>query len=192
VNRLDSGLYHEIRDFIVRRARSGPDGEDLCQTVFERVLPKLAGVDPSNVRAYCFAAARHALADYYRNRSDPTVQFFADRDAVDAASDPSKAADQRAREVRSRIHRWVPDRIDSLPATYREPLKLFVLEGRNAADIAESLGLSVSAVKVRLHRGRRMVLRNIDACCRLLRDARGQVFDYEERRPDESCPAGCA
>jgi len=48
----------------------------------------------------------------------------------------------------------VQSALDALPPRYRVPLVLYVYEERTVAEIAETLELSVSAVKMRLSRAR--------------------------------------
>jgi RNA polymerase sigma factor (sigma-70 family) len=47
------------------------------------------------------------------------------------------------------------EELAQLPERYRSPLVLFYLEGRSRDEVAESLGLTLAAVKTRLERGRR-------------------------------------
>ena len=52
--------------------------------------------------------------------------------------------------------------LDKIPMEYREPLVLFYREEHSVAAVAEQMGLSQSAVKQRLKRGRAMVKREIE------------------------------
>jgi RNA polymerase sigma-70 factor (ECF subfamily) len=51
--------------------------------------------------------------------------------------------------------------VDSLPASYRSVFMLREIEGMSTAETAECLELSEEAVKVRLHRGRALLRREI-------------------------------
>jgi RNA polymerase sigma-70 factor (ECF subfamily) len=55
---------------------------------------------------------------------------------------------------RARLRAHVRDKIAELPEAYREPLWLFDIEGHDTAEVARALGLTVGAVKTRLHRAR--------------------------------------
>jgi len=50
--------------------------------------------------------------------------------------------------------RWVRDRIDALPETYRTVLLLRDIENLSTQDAAELLSITPNAVKIRLHRAR--------------------------------------
>ena len=47
--------------------------------------------------------------------------------------------------------------IARLPETYREPIRLFYIEGDSGADIADRLGLQAGSVRTRLSRGRELL-----------------------------------
>lgn len=49
------------------------------------------------------------------------------------------------------------DMLDQLDEIYREPITLFYIEDMSITDIAKTLGISRSAVKTRLHRGRNVL-----------------------------------
>lgn len=51
--------------------------------------------------------------------------------------------------------------IERLPGRYRVPLSLFTFKEESVSDIAQNLQISQGAVKIRLHRGRRLVSRRI-------------------------------
>lgn len=48
----------------------------------------------------------------------------------------------------------VAQALEKLPLRYSEPMLLFYREGFTVKEISSALGVSASAVKVRLHRGR--------------------------------------
>jgi RNA polymerase sigma-70 factor (ECF subfamily) len=80
--------------------------------------------------------------------------------------------------------------IAACPAAYRETLILSELDGLPHAAIAQRLGLSVSAVKSRVQRGREHLRQLLERCCEIALDARGAPMSCE-MRPDGVLPAGC-
>jgi RNA polymerase sigma-70 factor (ECF subfamily) len=62
------------------------------------------------------------------------------------------------------IREKLQEAVDSLPAEHREVVKLRDFEGQTNEEVAAALGISVAAVKSRLHRGRLAIrdrLRNV-------------------------------
>ena len=62
-------------------------------------------------------------------------------------------------------------------------MRLAELEGLPLAKIALRLNLSLSAVKARVRRGRAMLKKKLQDCCRFEFDRLGKVIGWEGRRP---------
>ena len=58
--------------------------------------------------------------------------------------------------------RWVRERIDALPDTYRTVLLLRDIENISTQEAAELLGITANAVKIRLHRARLALRESLD------------------------------
>lgn len=94
----------------------------------------------------------------WRERSMRRATFPIDEDfdVADSGQLTPEAAGERA-ELRWRIGREV----EALPATLRSVVVLKDVYGWSHQEIADALGITVSAAKVRLHRGRAKLRRNI-------------------------------
>ena len=68
--------------------------------------------------------------------------------------------------------------IDALPQIYRDAVILSDLDGVPLKQIAEREGLTVSAVKSRVQRGRRMLETLLHDCCTLEFSRRGEIMDF--------------
>jgi RNA polymerase sigma-70 factor (ECF subfamily) len=79
--------------------------------------------------------------------------------AADRLADPSPSPEQVASD--REVARALTRAIDALDSSQREVLVLRDLEGLPAAEVAEVLGISVHAVKSRLHRARVAVRREL-------------------------------
>jgi RNA polymerase sigma-70 factor (ECF subfamily) len=62
---------------------------------------------------------------------------------------------------RKEVRELLQKAIAGLPEIYREVFLLRDVEGSNIAETAETLGISVANVKVRLHRARMMLQREL-------------------------------
>ncbi len=60
--------------------------------------------------------------------------------------------------------------VDSLPENHRTVLVLSDLEGLTNAEICEVLDLPLDTVKIRLHRGRKRLKKELEAKCLFYRD----------------------
>ena len=134
-------------------------GQELTQETFLRAYRALArGTKVEHPRAWLYRIATNAAQDHFRRAR--LVHWLplldSDRDPVLHFSDPSEAVADRL-AVQAALARLAPD--------YRVPLLLHLSEGLSTAEIAEVLGLSRAAVKVRMYRAReqfRLAFREIN------------------------------
>ena len=82
--------------------------------------------------------------------------------------------------------------LEALPADHRRALELTDLEGHTQAEAARLEGISVSGMKSRVQRARRLLAALIRTCCEVTTDGRGQPIDIQHRRDGCGCsPPGC-
>jgi RNA polymerase sigma-70 factor (ECF subfamily) len=125
--------------------------------------------DVADLEAWIFRVARSALTDAWRAERRRATRD-ADVDPDDLAEDAEQSSDDRAE-----ISRCMRPFIDALAPTYRRALELTTVGGLTQAAAARSEGVSLSGMKSRVQRARAAVLRDIQQCCGLQRDARGIV-----------------
>jgi RNA polymerase sigma-70 factor (ECF subfamily) len=82
----------------------------------------------------------------------------------------------------------VRDYVDQLPADYRTVVVLSELEELPDREIAEILGISLEAAKIRLHRARARLRQMLEQGCDLSRDERNELTC--DPRPDDVSSAG--
>jgi len=80
---------------------------------------------------------------------------YAPREFADWREIPSETLERQ--EVRSLIRRA----LDALPIAYREVFVLRELEDRNVQETADTLGITTASVKMRLHRARMMLQKQL-------------------------------
>ncbi len=121
--------------------------QDLLQEVLlaiHRALPSLR--DPARLRPFIFRIAHNrAVTHIVQQRSARLAGEGADRDESAASPEYAFIARDRVRDVRAAVRR--------LPLGYRQVVTL-LLEDMSYAEIAETLGLSISNVGVRVNRAK--------------------------------------
>ncbi|MFI5335767.1 MAG: RNA polymerase sigma factor SigZ [Opitutales bacterium] len=174
--RFDAGVLAfapRLRAFIRRRVRDDALADDLAQETLLKVYRSRAALrDDTRLEAWLFQIARGTIIDHYR-RQRPQV----DLPATIADEPPDEAAALHARLLPS-LQRFLGE----LPPAYREPVRLAEIEGLPHARIALRLGLSLTAVKSRVRRGRALLRTKLQACCRFEFDRLGQVINFERRQ----------
>ncbi len=82
------------------------------------------------------------------------------------------SADQRV--ILQEMNGCIREIIDTLPGDYRSVIVLSELEGLKNQEIAEVLGVTLQTVKIRLHRGRAMLKKELSTACVFYRDERNE------------------
>ena len=161
-------LGPKVHRFGLKLCRSAEDAEDATQETLLHLSTQLGDFQGrSAISSYAYAVVRSACHRKRRGlKNQPHEQL--DEALPDADGSPEQRAAQRE------LSRSVTRALDRLPEEYREVLWLRDAEGLTAAETADALGSSVSAVKSRLHRARKA-----------LKDAL-----YPVLRP-EAAPDGC-
>jgi len=144
-----STLYRSYADDVFRFAfwlcGHRADAEDITSETFARAYAGAGDVRAETAKAYLLTIARNLVLERQRrHRSNEAL----DENAADDAADPEREADA-AQGVRRTL---------AALATLAEPDRAaLLLAGHDGLDyraIAELLGLSLTAVKVRIHRAR--------------------------------------
>jgi RNA polymerase sigma-70 factor (ECF subfamily) len=76
--------------------------------------------------------------------------------------------------------------IDTLPENYRAIVTLSAIEELTNQEIAEVLGLTLDAVKIRLHRGRAKLKEKLKTGCRFDRDEEDILVCDPKADPDRA------
>lgn len=164
----------KLRAFIRRRVRDDATADDLTQETLLKVFRSRESLrDGQRLEAWLYRIARTTLIDFYR-RTRPTEELPAA-----LATEPSDEVAQLRLAVMNTTRRFLED----LPEAYREPVRLAEIEGLPLAKIALRSGLSLTAVKSRVQRGRAMLKKKLQDCCRFEFDRQGKVIGWERRKP---------
>ena len=164
-------LHAAVRAFVARRVNDPHAADDIAQDVMLKVQSQLAASPPSDEKldAWVFRVARNALIDHYRARRDLASLEAAEPIAADDNS-PTSAAE---------LSGCVRQIITRLPAEYAQALTLTDLEGLTQQQLADRIGLSLSAAKSRVQRARERLQTMILDCCAVERNRDGGVVDYQ-------------
>jgi RNA polymerase sigma-70 factor, ECF subfamily len=128
--------------FLLRKSRNHHDAEDLTQRVFLEATEALrhADVEPTSMLAWLFTIARRRFIDELRRRerADQITQL------VPGTSLDEAYGNEIAGALREGIKR--------LPSEQQLVLVMKVIQGRSYTEIAEELGITIEACRMRLSR----------------------------------------
>jgi RNA polymerase sigma-70 factor (ECF subfamily) len=163
-NTVYAAFYARILRYLTRLV--GPEeAEDVSQEVFSKISRSLAEFRGEALSSWVYRIATNAATDRMR-RTAARPSITEDDDV--ALPDTADSAEQQV--IRSEMSECVRDLTNELPDSYRTVLVLSEIEGLKDAEIAEVVGATVQAVKIRLHRARSRLRQIMEDRCRFYRD----------------------
>ena len=170
----DTQLYHElIRPYersvymmALSYMKSEADAEDIAQEAFLKAFHHLATFRAeARFSTWLIGIALNEARS--RLRREGILRMESIDDTSDKAGETSPAMLRDWREVpsealeRKEVRQMLQDAITNLPAIYREVFVLRDVEELNNVETAAALSISVANVKVRLHRARLMLQKQL-------------------------------
>jgi RNA polymerase sigma-70 factor, ECF subfamily len=181
-----SAVAGEIRPYVRSRVGSDADADDVMQEVLLRMHRGLAALrDEQRLTSWAFGIARRAIADHGRARG--RMALPTEPAVVDAEFEDEPNTDEASADALTSV---IAGFVAALPSPYREAVTLTELEGCTHAQAASMLGISLTAMKSRVRRGRQKLRQSLERCCAIELDARNRVVEVVPR-PDGQEPAGC-
>ena len=149
------------------------DAEDLTQETFLKVSQALHLFRAeSKLSTWIYRIATNTAFDRLRSPSLQRAARVPVEDLQLATQEPL-GIDQAL--VREEMNECVRRYIDTLPPPYRSAVILSEDEGLTNQQIADVLGISLDTVKIRLHRARGRLKKELGSGCALYRDERNEL-----------------
>ncbi len=182
-----AALFTEHRERVRRslvRLVGEAEADDLVQEVFVRVtraLPEFRG--EASVTTWILRIARGVGLDHLRSRrhgeakrtvSLTPAESETDNDA-DPVPEPHEEAEAPRRLVHAEMSTCVREYVARLAPEHRSVIELKDLEGLTSQEIAARLGVSVDNAKIRLHRARQALRRELERGCEFYQSETGTL-----------------
>ncbi|MBN1360674.1 MAG: sigma-70 family RNA polymerase sigma factor [Sedimentisphaerales bacterium] len=157
--------------------RNVEKSEELAQEVFLRAWKGLAQLkDLTKFRAWLCSIARSTVQNWRRSERHDVVHRAVALDA--AAEHPSYESGPEEVAISREQQAVVDHALAQIPESIREPLILFYREHKSTREVADLLGLSESAVRQRISRGRSLLRDQVAAMIEktISRNGPGKAF----------------
>ena len=143
--------------FAQRKLRDPTLAEDAVHDVFEAVLSgRAAFAGRAALRSWLTAVLKHKIVDAVRRHARfDSLEEDADAHGAVTLECPQPGPDEVA-EQRQLLAR-VLERIDALPSTLRDVVRLRLLDDQPTATVCKTLGISEENLFVRMHRARKQL-----------------------------------
>ena len=143
--------------FAQRKLRDPMLAEDAVHDVFEAVLSgRAAFAGRAALRSWLTAVLKHKIVDVVRRRARyDSLEDDTDTHGALAIECPQPGPEEVA-EQRQLLARAL-ERIDALPSTLRDVVRLRLLDDQPTATVCKTLGISEENLFVRMHRARKQL-----------------------------------
>ncbi len=176
-------VYDEYQARIFRyltRMVGKDEAEDLTQEVFVKIGQALETFrGESGLSTWIYRIATNAALDKLRrplnclsDEKSLSVEPIEDAREDENIWTGELADSTEQRVIRQEMNECIREIISTLPEAYRIVIVLGELEGLNDSEIADILGLTLPATKIRLHRARARLKKELTRACTFYRDDR--------------------
>jgi RNA polymerase sigma-70 factor (ECF subfamily) len=160
--RLVEAYQGPVYNLAYRMLGNATEAEDATQETFVRVYTKLHTYQPDRrLSSWVFSIASHYCIDRLRRRSHTSFLSLDEDPLVTVLPSGEQGPEDSA--LRTETRDEIQELVAQLPPAYRVPLILRYWQDMSYQEIADVLGLSVQAVKSRLHRARLQMTERVPA-----------------------------
>jgi RNA polymerase sigma-70 factor, ECF subfamily len=156
-----------LKNYIRKRIKDEDVAKDILQDILMKVYQFcLSKSGVRNVRAWLFQIAHNIIIDYQRKQNKLSYEV------------PEMIEIENETKAYEAAAEFILPMIQFLPEAYAIPLKLADIDGLKQADIAQKLGLSLTATKSRIQRARQLLKSEFITCCHFETDKNGQLLSF--------------
>jgi RNA polymerase sigma-70 factor (ECF subfamily) len=150
-----SSYYEEVLAFCARRVGRG-EAEDAAADVFAIAVRRAEEIDWATVRPWLYGIARGVLANRWRTLQRRQRLLMRMATFTQTSEPPADVVVRRAEDHGALVA------LQQLRPNDREILMLAAWEEMSGPEIAQTLGITVSAAEQRLHRAKKRYARVLD------------------------------
>ncbi|HEX8925259.1 MAG TPA: sigma-70 family RNA polymerase sigma factor, partial [Terriglobales bacterium] len=186
-------LQDSVFSFSMRVCNQREDAEDTMQEVLLKSVPVLSHFENAKALAVWLykVAKNRCLMTRRKSKFAPKEELSLDElmpDRIELAALAKSGANPEAFAIRSQQAGWLRDAVQKLPPDYRIVLVLRDMEGLSDDEVAEITGLRAGTVRVRLHRARLFVRKEIS---KRLRAGKSAPAETSAAQAQGTRPANC-
>jgi RNA polymerase sigma-70 factor (ECF subfamily) len=164
----------KLLNFITSKIENKEDAEELLNEVFIKLTEAInKNTPPDNISAWLYRVTKNSIIDYYRTKKhfEPLAENVSENNSTN----------NEEMDTIKQLSQCILPMINALPETYQQPLMLSEIEGYKYQEVATTLGISVSAVKSRILRGREKLHKSMVSCCTIHKNDSNETVDYDKK-----------
>lgn len=173
-NQLWSTYSEQIRNYISARIE-WPAVDDILQQVFLKAHEKMATVQEQKAtKSWLYRIAQHSIIDWYR-KEYWWKQWTMDDTYRDALENDTSSTNEK--KIINNISSCLLPMIDSLDEQSQKVMKRYLEPNVTQSMIADELWISVSNIKVIVHRAKKKLKEKYQQCCYQYTDWKWSIID---------------
>ncbi|MFD1094829.1 sigma-70 family RNA polymerase sigma factor [Salegentibacter chungangensis] len=155
-----------LRNYIFKFVKDEDTANGLSHEVLMKVYSSCcSGRGIRNVRSWLFQIAYNTCMDYFKKRKKTTEM-------------PKDIRQEDEDLLYKEAGEFIAPLIGLLPEKYRRPLEMSDIKGLKQQEVADALGLTLTATKSRIQRGRKMLKEKITDCFHIEVDRNGNLTAF--------------
>lgn len=164
-------LRGHLLGWLVTKVNDHDIAEDLLHDVFRKALvsSEQKGL-PENIDAWLYTITRNIVIDFYRAKR-PMDELPEDLQS-----------DDKDYHTHQLFALCMLPMVNQLPDIYRNAIIAVDFEGNNLQSVAHAQGVSLSAIKNRVSRGRVLLKNLLVDCCEIEASPSGEVINFHHKR----------
>lgn len=185
--RIYDEYYDKVNCYLKRMVGDG-EAEDLTQEVFIKIGKALETFrGEAQLSTWIYRIATHTALDRFRATHAHESRNFYEDDSASTEEDKNswtgeREASTEQKVIREEMNECIRGIINTLPEAYRTVIILSELEGLKDGEIAQIMGTSLQATKIRIHRARVKLKDEMTKACVFYRDEQsGFACDRKNR-----------
>ncbi len=180
-----SEIRSELLTYLSRYVGDPAIAEDILQETFIKALERdqqKKQESPNNMAAWLFRVAKNAAIDHHRrqNRQRDINSQLEELPDILSIDDENNAGEELANCLRKFTEH-------NLPTIYADTLIATQFEDKTLQGLAEENQLSLSAIKSRASRGRKLLKEKLLQCCEIELSHEQKVLSYKQKKPNKKC-----
>lgn len=150
-----------LLNLIQSKVHDSQKAEDLLHDSFEKMYTCCDGCVCESPRSYLFRTAINTVMDFFKLRkkeknTESNLEFISDEKAAEPPLLDSEKCD---------LITCINDLLKDMSEENRQAFTLVDIQQRPQVEVAEELGLSISTLKSRVQRTRKVLKQKLENCC---------------------------
>lgn len=168
--------YHMKLASFIRSKVAEDMADDLLQDVFIKIHARIDSLkEDAKLESWLYQITRNTIIDHYRSKRTT-------EELPDWIEQPQPEEEEI---IRKELSLCLEPMVKELPNKYRKAVQMSEIENKTQQEVAELEGISLSAAKSRVQRGRALLKTILHDCCQFEINKDNQVVSYEKR--DQDC-----